>query len=116
MQIKQQWTIAGSIGTIAVMVGLWTSLDPWPKIGWETPNGHEQDIAMVEAKALQEIKNTQTAMQIFRDEWQCSQWSKELTMLYDQTNAGDDSRRLQDQIERQRQKMDERTCERFSPY
>jgi hypothetical protein len=106
MPPAKQWTIAGAITTVAVAVGLWTSLDPWPRVGWVTPNKHAAD-----------IKNTQTGLQVFRDEWTCNRWMDELTKLYEDLDAVENrNRRLRDQINRRRGKMDDRQCDRFGRY
>lgn len=114
--VNKQRAAAAALVMVATTVGLWTSLDPWAKIGWKTPDGHQEDIVALEEEIEAQIENTRVGLQIFRDEWTCHGWFKELTELYAKTDAGNSSQRLRDQITALRLKMDSRKCERFGLY
>lgn len=87
-----------SIGTVSAIVGLWFMLDPWPVIGWVTPNQYNEDMSVVTD---------------FRDEWKCDEWDEELRDLLKEQAAGNTSTDLAEDIRRLRQKMDKLNCGRF---
>lgn len=93
--------MGGILSLIAVSVGLWNAFEPWPAIGWTTPNQHNKDFAEVED---------------FRTEWRCSEWAEELANYYQQVETGNDSQQLQDRIEKLRNRMDENACDRWEDY
>jgi hypothetical protein len=94
-------TISSIVGGIAAVVATWAALDPWPKLGWITPDQHDADIA-----------NISTTLQVFRSEWRCDKYGKELDALY----AKEITPRVRDQIADQRRKMDDEQCSRFQTY
>ncbi len=88
--------------TLATVVVLWTTLNPWPSVGWTTPNNHDADIDIVTG----EIKS-------FRDEWKCDKWEKELQALLEDQQAGDDSIPTERRIDKLHHAIDKKECGKF---
>lgn len=91
-----------SIPTVAAVIGIWYTLDPWPKVGWITPNQHQ---------AAYEV--TQEAVKDFRDEWRCDEYEEELLDLRLAQAAGDTSEETKRKIEILLAKIDKLNCHRF---
>jgi len=100
------------ISTLAGVVTLWATLDPWPKVGWVTPNQVAATIAPLDA-VHDEISGE---MKEFRDEWKCDEYHEELIMLLRAQKQGDTSVETQDQIDRIREKMRKLDCSRFEDF
>lgn len=97
---KIKWSAA--VSTLAAVVALWVTLDPWPSIGWTTPNQHNADFAM-----------TSEGVKDFRDEWKCDEWEEELLELLQKQADGDHSVQTERDIEKLRIKITKLKCERF---
>jgi hypothetical protein len=91
--------------TVATLVALWATLNPWPYIGWTTPNQHDADYLEI----AEDIKD-------FRDEWKCDEYEEELIELLEDVKAGDDSVETKREIERIREKIEKIKCDRFDDF
>lgn len=121
---KQQISITAivaafvAVSTAATMAEKW-----WPKVGWETPNLHledlddlERQLENLESQRQSDVANQQIAIGVLSDQIRCRKWQLELDELYALQNGGDNSRRLSDRIGRHRAMMDESKCIRFGSY
>ena len=103
INVKVKWSV--TVGVIASVVVIWTTLNPWPAVGWTTPNQHNAD--MIEA--VSEIKD-------FRDEWKCDEYDEEIRDMLRRQAAGDDNSDLTEDIKRLRAKMVKLDCGRFEDF
>ncbi len=95
-------TVGTLVPICAALVAMWVNLDPWPAVGWETPNQHDADYA----ETIGEMKD-------FRDEWKCDEYDEELLDLLKAQRSGDDSVETEREIEKLRERMAKLECERF---
>ncbi len=96
------------VTTLAAIVGMWVAVDPWPVVGWTTPNQHDAD-----------YKVTSEQLQDFRDEWKCDEYDEELLELRmklseAQTQAEADE--LTHEIEKLKAKMAKLDCSKFEDF
>ena len=111
----QAWL--GIIATVLAIIGGMGYA--WNKLGWVTPNQHEEDIKDVkeESAALQEpvlsaISALSTKMDVNQDEWKCDEYSEALVDLLER-QVTDASAQLSVEIESLRNAIDARECTRF---
>ncbi len=103
MKINSKQITWGTIlTTLATIVVLWTTLNPWPVIGWTTPEQHQADFS-----------ETVGEMKAFRDEWKCDEWEEELQSLLEQQRIGDTSVKTERRIEKLHHAIDKLDCGRF---
>lgn len=97
------------MGTIATLVTIWYTVQPWPMLGWVTPNQHDADFVA----AVEELKE-------FRDEWKCDEYEEELEELHRELADGTQSLERRLEIEREIEKikdaMERRDCARFDDF
>jgi len=102
-------SIGAIVGTAAAVVAVWTALDPWPVIGWETPNQHNADYGTTG----EELKN-------FRDEWKCDEYDEELLEMREKLiraqATGTDTAELEHMIDKIKEKMEKLDCSRFEDF
>ncbi len=79
---NQAWSL-GSIATVlAILSGLFAM---WSDLGWKTPNGHAEDIAVVakqqtvsQAPVLSAIQALSTKVDVQSDRWLCDEDEEEI--------------------------------------
>lgn len=93
----------------ATIVAMWATLDPWPRIGWVTPNQHDADFVV----AVEELKE-------FRDEWKCDEYDETLLELREELRRlegeGEDTTEIEHTIQKIERAMEERNCSRFDDF
>lgn len=116
-------TIGSAVGIVAGLVGVWATIDPWPAIGWTTPNRHQADMRQVEEvmaadveKILEAIEGLGEKQREQHDEWKCDEYDEELRDRLQEQADGDDSTDLAEDIRRIREKMRELNCQRFEDF
>lgn len=124
MKSVQKMSIGAVVGTLAATVAIWTALDPWHVVGWETPDQHKADIAELRneytlaGSASEDILNK---IQENRDEWKCDEYSEELSLNRRRLSREDNpnSERaldLKDLIDKIEKKMEQMDCSRFDDF
>lgn len=96
------------MGTIATLVTIWYTVQPWPMLGWVTPNQHDADFAA----AVEELKE-------FRDEWKCDEYDEELDELMRELQDETDPferQKIEREIEKIKEAMERRDCARFDDF
>lgn len=115
MEKRSKIGISAVVTTIAAIVGVWVTIDPWPAIGWVTPSQHDSDIATVNAQYEQAVGDVRE----FRDEWKCDEYDEELLDLrkdLEQARTDDERAEIEHEIEKLRRKMEELKCSRFEDF
>lgn len=113
---NQAWIVGAVAGAIAVVTG---ALKLWPVLGWQTPDGHDADMVVVEEshdKAQEPVLNAIEALSIKvdvqTDRWACDEDSEELVdLLKEQAVRHSIEREVA--IEKIRNRMDVTKCTRF---
>lgn len=108
MKRLQQIGLGAIVTTVAAIVGMWVALNPWPIVGWTTPNQHDAD-----------YKVTSEQLKDFRDEWKCDEYDEELLELrkkLSEARTTEEHTELTHEIEKLQRKMDSLNCERFEDY
>ncbi len=96
------------VTTLAAIVGMWVAVDPWPVVGWTTPNQHDAD-----------YKVTSEQLQDFRDEWKCDEYDEELLelrMKLSEARGQAEADELTHEIEKLKAKMAKLDCSKFEDF
>lgn len=100
----QKWlTIVGA--ALGMLISIFAL---WPKIGWTTPNQHENDFVV----AVNEMRE-------FRDEWKCDEYDEELLDLRQELAVAaseEEKVRLAHMIAKLVEKMVKIDCSRFEDF
>ena len=102
--------LGGSItGILSGLVVAWVTVDPWPRIGWITPNQMDAHIA-AEAEDRKRLKFAIAQIELL---FECVEWEEMLDQKLHQQADGDTSPELAEDIRRLRKKIDDNNCAKF---
>lgn len=108
--------VGAVVTTLAALVGIWATLNPWPAIGWVTPNQHEAELAQIRGNYQIAVDDILDQLKENQDEWKCDEYEEELAEALQKQRDGDDSVELEQLIERIRKAIERRDCGRFEDF
>lgn len=110
------WTLGSTVALLVGVVTIWQFA--WPRWGWSTIDDHKADMAEIVAKHNADMANISTTIQIFRDEWRCDRFNKELREQYvlSETQSGSTKRATDYRIDNLIMLMNSSKCDRFQRY
>lgn len=106
--------VATIVTTLAALVTIVVTVDPWSYVGWVTPDQHYADIARLEGTINQVKADATEATKDFRDEWKCARLQDALETRLVQQHNGDDSPILAEEIRKLREQIRNLNCDRFN--
>lgn len=106
------WTIGGSIALLGGVVTIWATV-PWADVLPTTRAQHLADMETLRAEYEVSLQEHEKGVDMFYRNWKCDEWFEELDELLEKKEAGDESLKLEERIQRLRDKIDENNCSEF---